>query len=162
MKAKKGLSLLVAAAMVVGGAALFTACKNDDNTDKFVVDETVYYAVGQSNGEDGSLYKQGGSDTGWAPAVIDEHLTFKRDTTVPDENVFTLDLKMYEGDAFKILHDFEGDWDAVQINMSNFGDQMEGEADDRIVKYNGEICFVTQGSGNVGSNIICAGGADGN
>ena len=162
MKAKKCASLILAAAMTVGGASLLAACGKGGNKDKFTVDETVYYAVGQSNGEDGSLYQQGGSATGWPPAVADDDLKFVRDTTITDENVFTLSLKMYEGDAFKILHDFEGDWDTVQINMCNFGDQMEGEDDNRVVKYNNEICFVTSGSGNVGSNIICAEGADGN
>lgn len=162
MKGKKIVALCLTAAMAIGTASLLAAC-NDEKTPggNFVEDKTVYYAVGQSNGTDGSLYNQGGSDTGWAPEVADEDLTFVRDTTVTDENVFTLELKLYEGDAFKILHDFEGDWDSVQINISNWGDQMSGEGKDRVVKINDEVCFVTEGEGNVGSNIICAEGADG-
>jgi len=160
MKAKKIIALTMSLAMTVGAASMLAACKDDEDKEpeapSFVEDKTVYYAVGASNGEDGSLYEQG-----WAPETIKENLTFVRDTTVTNENVFTLKMKMYEGDAFKILHDFEGDWDTVQINISNFGEQLEGEGEERVVKYNGTTCFVTEGTGNVGSNIICAEGADG-
>ncbi len=161
MKAKKIIALTMSIAMAVGAASMLAACKDDEDKKEpeapaFVEDKTVYYAVGASNGEDGSLFVNN-----WTPTNIDEKLTFVRDTSVTDANVFTLKMKMYEGDAFKILHDFEGDWDAVQINMSNFGDQLEGTDGDRVVKYNGTTCFVTEGSGNAGSNIICAENADG-
>ncbi|MDE7264777.1 MAG: hypothetical protein K2N52_00690, partial [Clostridia bacterium] len=100
----------------------------------------TYYAVGQSNGSDGTLYNQGGS--GWAASTDD--IQFEKDTTVEDANIFTLTLKMYEGDAFKILFDTTAGWSGTMINYYTLTEAAK-------------TYFET----NADSNIICKEGYDG-
>lgn len=128
MKAKKLVALIMSGAMLVGTAAMFAACNNDDEggtvtppTDPvdpvdpvdpsdFVEDTNTYYAVGASNGEQGTLYNQGWNATS-------DTIKFTKDTTVTNENKYTLQLTMYAGDAFKILCDTTKGWSGEQVNQ---------------------------------------------
>ena len=114
MKAKKWIALIMSAAMVMGTAALFTACDPDKGEngpgtsqggneggneqggeDNFVADDNNYYAVGSGKG---TL-----KANGWNPK--NDNIPLIKDTTVTDENVYTIRLEMYAGDAFKICMD---------------------------------------------------------
>ena len=154
MKAKKIVALIMSAAMVMGTAALFTACNNDDVKDPggtvdpnptpdpnpnpnpnptpdFIEDTNTYYVVGAGIG---TL-----EGTSWSES--DTSITFEKDTTVTDANVFKLTLTMYEDDQFKILH--ETNWNTA-VHYKNFaGDN-----------------YSTYFSTNNDNNIICKAGQD--
>ena len=159
MKAKKIVALIMSAAMVMGTAAMFAACNNDEedknpggtvtpNPDpdpnpnpnpnptpdpepEFINDTNTYYVVGQGVG---SLETATWDNT-------DTHIAFAKDTTVTNANVFKLELTMYEGDAFKILH--EAVWETA-VHYKNFaGDN-----------------YSTYFSTNNDNNIICKPGQD--
>ena len=115
MKVKKGVALIMSAAMAVGGIALLAACKNGD---KFVEDTNVWYAVGADT--KGTL----GNDVvgNWKPAVIRENAKFKRDETKKNENVFTLTLDIYAGNidkgySFKFLYKTSADEQATDDEL---------------------------------------------
>lgn len=152
MKAKKLVALVMSAAMVVGAASLFAACDKDKDKDKekpkptpivpgppettFQEDTNTYYAVGNSEGE-GTL-----KANGWA--TDNANIPFTKDTTVTDANVFTLELTMYAGDAFKVLFDTEKGWGGTSIHYQS----LQGD-------------YQTYFSTNDDNNIICKQGQDG-
>ncbi len=152
MKVKKGVALIMSAAMAVGGIALLAACKNGD---KFVEDTNVWYAVGADT--KGTL----GNDVvgNWKPAVIRENAKFKRDETKKDENVFTLTLDIYAGNidkgySFKFLYKTSADEQATddelwarQIGIENV-EGYEGEGESGVVKMDGKTIFTTAGGSN--------------
>ena len=104
MKIKKLAALALTCAMVVGGGAMFAACGDEKDpggdTNGFVEDTRIWYAVGKDS--KGTL-----KDQGWDQN--NSTYSFTRDTTVTDENVFTLSLDIYAGNvgtglAFKFLY----------------------------------------------------------
>lgn len=160
MKAKRIIALTLSAAMAASLASVLTACKPSDKPNPtppappYVEDTNSYYAVGQGLGEDSTLYNQGGG--GWTPTSDD--ILFEKDTTVTDENVYTLSMKMYAGDAFKILFDKEAGWSGVALNFFILeSEYIEGDGKDATYTVDGATWFVTNGD----SNIICNEGQDG-
>lgn len=166
MKAKKIIALAMSAAMVVGTAACLTACTpKDDNGGKggYVEDTRIWYAVGKDS--KGTLKNQGWNQD-------DATYRFVRDTTVVDENVFTLELDIYAGDigsglSFKFLYknteDEKGDW-THQYGIHNFEGSAgyEGEDLDSVIKIEGVTVFTTASdNGDNGSNMQLAKGQEG-
>jgi len=173
MKAKKFIALAMSVAMAVGTASLFAACKTDDGGEgggggeggsDYAVDTRIWYAVGKDT--KGTL-----KDQGWNQN--DSTYAFTRDTTVTDENVFTLSLDIYAGNvasgySFKFLYKESAEETNVpwtrQVGMHAFAgmDGYEGEDLDQIIKIDGETVFTTaQDNGDNGNNIACAKGQDG-
>lgn len=163
MKIKKMAALAMSCAMVITGGALFAACGDDDNNEGdtgFVEDTRIWYAVG--NSEKGTL-----KDNGWKPQIAAEKLTFKRDTTKTDENVFTLKMDIYAGDGFKFVYKTKSDetfasddevW-ARQVGIYNF-DNVSGEGADAVIKVGEDTLFTTK-DGIDANNLYCAKGQDG-
>lgn len=102
---KKIKYLLLSACMLSMTAAFaFTACSdnkepvdttNPEEPSTFVEDTTTYYAIGTGAGDL--------SASSWDMNYTG--LSFVKDTTVTDANVYTLTMKMYAGDHFQIIHD---------------------------------------------------------
>lgn len=172
MKAKKIVALVMSAAMVIGAASMFAACKNNPEGEKpgpgpkpaYVEDTNSYYAVGEGKGDDtthGTLYKQGvevagGTENGWNPKSDD--IPFTKNNTIEDENVYELELTMYAGDAFKILYDKDAGWGGEAINFFSLeADYIDGDGSEATYTVEGETWFVTNGD----SNIICNEDQDG-
>lgn len=89
MKSKKIVALVMSAAMVVGAASMFAACKPEKDgpggtTGEFQVDNEVYHCAGSSKGPEGSLYEQGWNEKAEGAT---EKVTFVKDTAVTNENV---------------------------------------------------------------------------
>lgn len=154
MKAKRLLSLLLMGAVTITAGAL-AACQKDnggnngDNGDNggggsanYTIDETEYYVVGSG---EGTLSK-----TSWEPT--DTSLPLVRDESA-DHNVFTIQLELYVGDEFKIVHD--GSWDG-EININ----KLEGLDDEKNVK-DAEGNIVFSECGQFGGNIGVQAGQDG-
>ena len=154
MKAKKLVALCMSAAMVVGGASLMAACKDKTPSGGgFVEDTRIWYAVGNDS-------KGTAKVNGWKPQTINDELKFVRDTTVTDENVFTLSMDIYAGDegagyGFKFLYKtsatetiIEDDLWARQIGIHNF-EGVEGEGEAAVLKSDGKTVFTTGGGSNL-------------
>ncbi len=126
MKSKKLIALIMSATMVISAGAMFAACGNNDDKDdgknpggevtnppvdggeenQFVADTNNYYAVGNGLGDLSKNNWNASSDV----------LPFTKDADVTDENVYTITLTMYAGDAFKILCDTTKGWSGEQVN----------------------------------------------
>ncbi len=174
MKAKKFIALAMSVAMAVGTASFFAACNSGDGGEgsgdggeggsEYAVDTRIWYAVGKDT--KGTL-----KDQGWNKE--DSTFAFTRDTTVTDENVFTLSLDIYAGNvasgySFKFLYKENAEETNIpwtrQVGMHAFAgmDGYEGEDLDQIIKIDGETAFTTaQDNGDNGNNIACAKGQDG-
>ncbi len=171
MKAKKFVALAMSVAMAVGASSLLAACntgdEGDNGTGGYAEDTRIWYAVGQDT--KGTL-----KDHPWEP--FNTTYRFERDTTVTDENVFTLTLEIYagdvgEGNSFKFLYMNSEDEDisesglwARQVGIHAFEgmDGYEGEGLDSVIKIDGETVFTTaQDNGDDGTNMACAKGQDG-
>lgn len=167
MKAKKIIALAVSAAMVAGAAACLTACTPGNNDDGgkggYVEDTRIWYAVGKDT--KGTLKNQGWNQN-------DSTFKFVRDTTVTDENVFTLELDIYAGNvgtgySFKFLYknteDEAGDW-THQYGIHAFEgmDGYEGDDLDSVIKIDGVTVFTTAAdNGDNGSNMALEKGQEG-
>jgi len=175
MKAKKFIALAMSVAMAVGTASLFAACNPEDKGEgdggsgsgDYAVDTRIWYVVGQDT--KGTL-----SEIKWQPQ--NTTYKFERDTTVTDENVFTLTLDIYAGsvatgNSFKFLYKTSEDevisdtnlWTRqVGIHAFEGMDGYEGEGVDSVIKIDGETVFTTaQDNGDDGNNMACAKGQDG-
>lgn len=164
MKIKKLAALALTCAMVVGGGAMFAACGDEKDpggdTNGFVEDTRIWYAVGKDS--KGTL-----KDQGWDQN--NSTYSFTRDTTVTDENVFTLSLDIYAGNvgtglAFKFLYKETADetdvpW-ARQVGMQHL-EGIEGSDVDAVYKINGETVFTTAEDNGAFNNIALAKGQEG-
>lgn len=164
MKAKKFIALAMSVAMAVGTASLFAACNPDDNGDDgaYKEDTRLWYAVGRDT--KGTLSKF----DNFYPQ--DTSVAFTRDTTVTDENVFTLSLDIYAAPAgygFKFLYKTSEDeviddttlW-TRQIGIHNF-EGVEGEDKNAVIKNAaGEVVFTTK-DGADANNLYLAKGQEG-
>lgn len=163
MKAKKLVALAMACVVVAASGSVLAACKGKgggEQTGGFQEDTRIWYAVG--NSEKGTL-----KDNGWKPQVAAESLTFTRDTTKTDENVFTLHMDIYAGDGFKFVYKTTADetvasddeiW-ARQVGIYNFTN-VSGEGADAVIK-DGETTLFTTKDGIDANNLYCAKGQDG-
>lgn len=117
MKKIKAL-LLSACLLCLCALFAFSACggntDNTGNTDdsagtesgaEFKEDTNTYYAIGTGAGDL--------SASGWNMTYTG--LSFVKDTSVTDANVYTLTIRMYTGDHFQIIHD--ASWNG-QMGMS--------------------------------------------
>lgn len=162
MKFKKLAALAMACAMVVTGGALFAACGDDegDKKDAFVEDTRIWYAVGKDT--KGTL-----KDQGWDQN--NSKYAFTKDTTVTDENVFTLSLDIYAGNvgtglAFKFLYKETADeanvpWER-QVGMQHLAGK-EGSDADAVLKMDGKTVFSTAEDNGAYNNIVLAKGQEG-
>ena len=164
MKIKKLAALALTCAMVVGGGAMFAACGDEKDpggdTNGFVEDTRIWYAVGKDS--KGTL-----KDQGWDQN--NSTYSFTRDTTVTNENVFTLSLDIYAGNvgtglAFKFLYKETADetdvpW-ARQVGMQHL-EGIEGSDVDAVYKINGETVFTTAEDNGAFNNIALAKGQEG-
>ena len=161
MKVKKLLALVMTCAVAATATSILAAC---DKTPEFVEDTNIWYAVG--NDSKGTC-----KVNNWQPQTINDELKFKRDTTVTNENVFTLTLDIYAGNvssglAFKFLYKTSADevisdtdlW-ARQIGINQF-EGVEGEGKDAVVKDGDKVIFTT-GDGADANNLALAKGQDG-
>ncbi len=161
MKVKKLLALVMTCAVAATATSILAAC---DKTPEFVEDTNIWYAVG--NDSKGTC-----KVNNWQPQTINDELKFKRDTTVTNENVFTLTLDIYAGNvssglSFKFLYKTSADevisdtdlW-ARQIGINQF-EGVEGEGKDAVVKDGDNVIFTT-GDGADANNLALAKGQDG-
>lgn len=166
MKAKKICAMLLASALAVGTVSALAACKKDDDGkddgSKFVEDTRLWYAVGRNT--KGTLSKF----DNFYPQ--DTSVAFTRDTTVTDENVFTLSLDIYAdpaGYGFKFLYKTsaeesieDGDLWTRQVGIHNF-EGVEGEDENAVIKdAEGKTVFTTKG-GMDANNLYLAKGQEG-
>lgn len=157
--------MLLASALAVGTVSALAACKKDDDGNEkggFVEDTRLWYAVGRDT--KGTLSKF----DNFYPQ--DTSVAFTRDTTVTDENVFTLSLDIYAAPAgygFKFLYKTGADeviddttlW-TRQIGIENF-EGVEGEGESAVIKNDkGETVFTTKG-GMDAHNLYLAKGHEG-
>ncbi len=158
MKIKKLAALAMACVVVAASGVALSACGDPDSG--FKEDTRIWYAVG--NSEKGTL-----KDNGWKPQVAAESLTFKRDTTKTEENVFTLKMDIYAGDGFKFVYKNSADetfasddevW-ARQVGIYNFSN-VSGEGADAVIKSGEDTLFTTK-DGIDANNLYCAKGQDG-
>lgn len=165
MKAKKFIALAMSVAMAVGTASMLAACnssdegdKNDNQNNSYSEDTRIWYAVGRNT--KGTLKEQGWNKD-------DSTHAFVRDTTVTDENVFTISLDIYSdpaGYGFKFLFKNSEDEADVpwtrQVGIHHFAD-VEGEDKDAVLKNEaGETVFTTK-DGTDANNLYLAKGHDG-
>ncbi len=87
----------------------------------YVEDTNNYYAIGAGAGDM--------SQSGWDHAKSEAALSFTKDETVTDKNVYTITLKMYAGDGFQIC--YGGVWDGQQ----GIGHMVGAEYADGVNKY---------------------------
>lgn len=165
MKIKKWAALALSCAVVATSGALMAACtggNNNNEEDKggFVQDTRTWYAVGKDT--KGTL-----KDQGWNPD--NSTYAFTKDTTVTDENVFTLTLDIYAGNvgtglSFKFLYKTsadqeKGDWD-TQVGMQHL-EGKEGTDGEAELKIEGETVFTTAEDNGAYNNIALAKGQEG-
>ncbi|MDE6869014.1 MAG: hypothetical protein K2J83_07745 [Clostridia bacterium] len=153
MKTKRIIALTLSAAMAIGTASMLTACKPTDDGSDFVADNSIYHCAGQSNGPEGSLYEQGWNEKS---AGATEKVTFVKDETQTNKNVFTLEMKLYAGDQFKIVHDES--W-AGELTTYYFVNAEEDSTYNYVAKTDGEVIFRDYSSSS--SNITLTEGHDG-
>lgn len=160
MKAKKIVALTMSVALTLGAAALFTACDDKDkDKDKdpvggtYTEDTNVYHCAGQSAGPDANLYNQGWDQTA---AGATDKVKFVKDASVTDKNVFTLEMKMYAGDQFKIVH---GESWTEEITSYYFTNAEADSTYNYVAKTDGEIIFRDFSSSS--SDITLTEGNDG-
>ena len=164
MKIKKLAALALSCAMVVAGGAMFAACgdEKDPDTDNtgFVEDTRTWFAVGKDS--KGTL-----KDQGWDQN--NSKYAFVKDTTVTNENVFTLSLDIYAGNvstglAFKFLYKETPDEKNVpwtrQVGMKHLAGK-EGTDADTVLKMDGETVFWTEADNGSYNNIALAKGQEG-
>lgn len=160
MKSKKIVALVMSAAMVIGSASMLAACKPKDpgsNPGNFVPDNETYHCAGESAGPDAALYNQGWSAS---EAGATEKVTFVKDTAKENENVFTLEMKMYAGDQFKIVKGTTA-W-SWSLTVSAFVGAEEDDTYSYVVKNDeDQVVFRGQNDGNGGYNICLNEGMDG-
>ena len=161
MKSKKIVALVMSAAMVVGAASMFAACKPEEDGPggttgpEFQVDNEVYHCAGSSKGPEGSLYEQGWNEKAEGAT---EKVTFVKDAAVTNENVFKLEMKLYAGDEFKIVKATTG-W-TWELTTAAFVDAQEDATYNWVVKNDDDqIVFRSVSSSN--SNITLNEGMDG-
>ncbi len=163
MKIKKLAALALSCAMVVAGGAMFAACGDEKDPDKdtgFVEDTRTWFAVGKDS--KGTL-----KDQGWDQN--NSKYAFVKDTTVTNENVFTLSLDIYAGNvstglAFKFLYKETPDEKNVpwtrQVGMQHLAGK-EGTDADTVLKMDGETVFWTEADNGSYNNIALAKGQEG-
>lgn len=165
MKIKKLAALAMTCAMVVTGGALFAACGDDNNNNEngntgFVEDTRTWFAVGKDS--KGTL-----KDQGWDQN--NSKYAFTKDTTVTNENVFTLSLDIYAGNvgtglAFKFLYKETADEESVpwerQVGMQHLAG-IEGSDADAVLKIDGNTVFTTAEDNGAYNNIALAKGQEG-
>ncbi len=95
-------------------------------SDAHVVDETAYYVIGTGAGD----MKESNWDH--ASSQASETLSFVKDTTITNANVYTVTIKMYAGDRFQVCHD--GSWDGQQ----GIGHIVGAEYCDGVNEYDGQ------------------------
>ncbi|MBD5632693.1 MAG: hypothetical protein HDP34_05635 [Clostridia bacterium] len=152
MKAKKLVALGLTCAMAVTTVSLFAACgPKEPEGGNYVEDTTTYHVAGTSKNPDLPLAWSEKLE-GKTDAVI-----LKKDTSITNENVYTIQMKLYAGDMFKIVHDES--WDN-EINAYYFAGA-EDDADVGTVTKNeaGEVVFSSESTSS--SNIKLAEGHDG-
>lgn len=163
MKVKKFAALALACAVVAASGAVLAACGGGNDDDKkggFVEDTRIWYAVGTS--EKGSM-----KENNWDFLKVADSLTFQRDTTKTDENVFTLKMDIYAGDVFKFVYQLPGESSTItadvlygrEVGIYNF-DSVSGEGADAVIK-DGETTLFTTKDGINARNLYCAKGQDG-
>lgn len=163
MKIKKLAALALSCAMVVAGGAMFAACGDEKDPDTgntgFVEDTRIWYAVGADS--KGTL-----KDQGWDQN--NSKYAFVKDTTVTNENVFTISLDIYAGTkepgrSFKFLYKETADEKNVpwtrQVGINNLVGT-EGEGPDAVFKMNGVTVFTTS-DGQDANNMYLAKGQEG-
>ncbi len=162
MKIKKLAALALSCAMVVAGGAMFAACGDEKDPDKdtgFVEDTRIWYAVGADS--KGTL-----KDQGWDQN--NSKYAFVKDTTVTNENVFTISLDIYAGTkepgrSFKFLYKETADEKNVpwtrQVGINHLVGT-EGEGPDAVFKMNGVTVFTTS-DGQDANNMYLAKGQEG-
>ncbi len=152
MKGKKLVALTVSGAMAVTAVSLMAACgPKEPEGPAFVEDTTVYHVAGSSKNEELPL--------AWSPNLEGkpDSVIFKKDTTVTNENVYKLEMKLYAGDMFKIVHDEA--WEN-EINAYYFTNAEENADYGTATKNeNGDIVFHSESTSS--SNITLAEGHDG-
>ncbi len=89
----------------------------------YVEDTNNYYAIGSGAGDMAA--------SSWDHAKSEAALSFTKDTSITDKNVYTITLKMYAGDGFQICHG--GSWDGQQ----GIGHMVGAEHADGVNKYDG-------------------------
>lgn len=165
MKIKKLAALAMTCAMVVTGGALFAACGDDNNNNEngntgFVEDTRTWFAVGKDS--KGTL-----KDQGWDQN--NSKYAFTKDTTVTNENVFTLSLDIYAGNvgtglAFKFLYKETADEASVpwerQVGMQHLAG-IEGSDADAVLKIDGKEVFKTAEDNGAYNNIALVKGQEG-
>lgn len=164
MKIKKLAALALSCAMVVAGGAMFAACGDEKDPDNgntgFVEDTRTWFAVGKDS--KGTL-----KDQGWDQN--NSKYAFVKDTTVTNENVFTLSLDIYAGNvstglAFKFLYKETPDEKNVpwtrQVGMQHLAGK-EGTDADTVLKMDGETVFWTEADNGSYNNIALAKGQEG-
>ena len=165
MKIKKLAALALTCAIVATGAS-FAAC-GDGNTDdgkkpgtEYVEDTRIWYAVGKDS--KGTLKDQGWNEN-------NSQYAFTKDTTVTNENVFTLSLDIYAGNvgtglSFKFLYKETADeanvpWER-QVGMQHL-EGKEGSDADTVLKIDGKTVFTTANDNGAYNNIALAKGQEG-
>lgn len=172
MKQKKWLCLLLTTVMALAAFGGLAGCKEKepqpnpphtehvdaDNDNKCDVcgepmeqpaevwtDSRDYYLVGDGKG---TL-----KDSGWDQTKDLESLKFTKDTSIKDENVYTIEAELYGGDQFQIIHDFA--WSG----QKGFG--IVERAGDEGKDQNGNTVLLETAGGGATPNILVAEGADG-
>ncbi|MDE7439723.1 MAG: hypothetical protein K2N23_04370 [Clostridia bacterium] len=173
MKLKKLAALAMSCAMVITGGAFFAACgdNKDDGKDdgknpggttsNYVEDTRIWYAIGKDT--KGTL-----KDLGWDNNANSKY-AFTKDTTVTNENVFTLTLDIYAGNisignSFKFLYKETEDETTVpwgrQVGMQHL-EGIEGSDASAVLKIDGETVFTTADDNGAFNNIQLAKGQEG-
>lgn len=161
MKIKKLAALALTCAIVATGASL-AACNNGDKPGgtQFVEDTRIWYAVGRDS--KGTLKDQGWNEN-------NSKYAFTKDTTVTNENVFTLSLDIYAGNvgtglSFKFLYKENAEETSVpwarQVGMQHL-EGKEGSDKDTVLKIDGKTVFTTADDNGSYNNIALAKGQEG-
>lgn len=160
MKIKKLAALALTCAIVATGAS-FAACGGDTPEDAGYVEDTrIWYAVGKDS--KGTLKDQGWNEN-------NSKYAFTKDTSVTNENVFTLSLDIYAGNvgtglAFKFLYKENADETSVpwarQVGIQSL-EGVEGSGADAVFKMNGQTVFTTADDNGEFNNIALAKGQEG-
>lgn len=163
MKIKKLAALALTCAIVATGASL-AACNNGNKpgggTTQFVEDTRIWYAVGRDS--KGTLKDQGWNEN-------NSKYAFTKDTSVTNENVFTLSLDIYAGNvgtglSFKFLYKENAEETSVpwarQVGMQHL-EGKEGSDKDTVLKIDGKTVFTTADDNGSYNNIALAKGQEG-